>query len=120
MTNVNKRTEGNVRTIPVSVAENIDWNMPRGRVGNRRNSDPLVDEACSLLTRGETVLIEESVNERGHYSAFERIELIRSRLGKRIQTTSLNDTQAEELRISPNSEFIPRYAVRLKEIAEWI
>ncbi|MBI2464823.1 hypothetical protein HYV64_01655 [Candidatus Shapirobacteria bacterium] len=105
---------GGTRKISSEQADAIMWNLPRGKRGNRKDSDEIVDQACEMLLRGETVVIEEPVNEPVHFSAYQRVGLIRSRLGSGIQSTSLTDIEAEGLRVSSDSELIPRYAIRLR------
>ena len=113
---VKRKQWGNARAVSDELADSIVWNLPRGRSGNGRNSDPVVDKACQLLVQGKTVLIEELEAVTSRPSAYVRVNLIRGRLGNRVQSTALSDIQAEGLQTLTESDLIPRFVVRLRPI----
>jgi len=109
--------EGRARVLSKEMADAINWNQQRGVKGNGVGTDMVVRRACEELVKGETVVIEQVIDEQPHHvGAYQRVNLIRSKLanqGLALQSTQLSDIQSEGLKLSGEDKFVPMYALRV-------
>lgn len=112
-----RQQEWRVRTVPEEKVKEIIWDPKPRRVASSGEFDVAVTRASSALVRGNVLLVEqrEGVDAGVSMNVF-LDSVVRVLDSGRVDIMTLEDIQQFGLKEAANSEFLPKFAVRLRPI----